>query len=1104
MNTKANYLKPFQEATVEHAFRRLYLDDDATTHFLVADEVGLGKTMVAQGVIREAVAHLKAIGTESIDIVYLCSNQAIARQNLRKLRKALPDDASVEPRRADRMTLMALELGDKSSAGKVNFFPLTPDTSFKMGNAMGKREERRFLYYFLRNCFHGNYSFMREHAQGLPGKSLMRMLKGGVRGRDTDWYSDIADDEDDAETAVGRLGDPKEIIGDLHGRFAAVAALYPTPWKSIADPELDREVRQLVKELRLRIAISSVRLLEPDLIIMDEFQRFTKLLGSDRGNVVAQLVHKLTSFRDEKTGENVRMLLLSATPYRYLTLATDGDDGDAAYVVYGEDTEPAKQEPEGHKEDFEGTLRILFSHRPEIVDEVMAELTRLRAALLGMPDTFVDGVSARIAVQEKLSSGIARTERVDSLLERDSMIQEIPVTVNLETEDIRDAELLQQLAVAAGSRNPIEFWKSAPYLLNFMNGYALLDEIEQCRDENELAGKQHGDRVGDRAKIVRRLLRTIAKRSIQPAHLVRYAPIPARNGRMRALLRYAFDGVDNSDKGDITCDIGESRKASGESALAGRLWMPPALPYHSRINKKSSEEDTADFYFPKPEEVSKALVFSSWQVVPDTVAAIVSYEAERRTSLRKQPYKSYAKASGIEDSATQILKYPSPTLARLIDPLAMCYGDNRLHTLEEQRRHIVATLRQEYPTKRRSKNNQKGQVEQIWDAILSDDNLSHASESRPDLISARSNKARLSNDRGLKLLTDFCLGSPATCALRSLMRVTGRDGGDLVAAASKIAADIVRLMTRPINAAHILDERTDKSTPSWMAALRFATKHDLQSVLDEWFHILANDATDDDGVNVWKIAEAVQQALSVTPSTVTVRNVANWSRKRIDGESVSAKNFTMRGYFAMRLANAQGEKDDDGNRVGHVKDAFCSPFAPFILTTTSIGQEGLDFHPYCHRVYHWNIPTNPVDLEQREGRVQRYKGHALRLNLAEAHADALAPAIRSEQMIDPWEVMFEAAEATIIGGSVSEGRRDGRAPSWVLSGRHRVKRLALIPPFSREAAGYQKVRDDLTLYRLAFGQVRQDDLLRHLSNLKSEGQMDPDRSDELQISLRPK
>ena len=47
--------------------------------------------------------------------------------------------------------------------------------------------------------------------------------------------------------------------------------------------------------------------------------------------------------------------------------------------------------------------------------------------------------------------------------------------------------------------------------------------------------------------------------------------------------------------------------------------------------------------------------------------------------------------------------------------------------------------------------------------------------------------------------------------------------------------------------------------------------------------------------------------------------------------------------------------------------------------------------PYCHVVVHWNLPNNPVDLEQREGRVHRYKGHAIRKNVALKHgAGALA------------------------------------------------------------------------------------------------------------------
>src|SRR6266852_3860834 len=72
-----------------------------------------------------------------------------------------------------------------------------------------------------------------------------------------------------------------------------------------------------------------------------------------------------------------------------------------------------------------------------------------------------------------------------------------------------------------------------------------------------------------------------------------------------------------------------------------------------------------------------------------------------------------------------------------------------------------------------------------------------------------------------------------------------------------------------------------------------------------------------------------------------------------------------------------------------LRDAFNSPFRPFILASTSIGQEGLDFHPYCHALVHWNLPTNPVDLEQREGRVHRYKGHAIRKTIGPKHRASL-------------------------------------------------------------------------------------------------------------------
>src|SRR5258708_39506078 len=78
-------LKDFQRDTVEYVFQRMYTDRDKTPRFLVADEVGLGKTLVARGVISKAIEYLQRKGVQRIDIIYVCSNSSIARQNINKL-----------------------------------------------------------------------------------------------------------------------------------------------------------------------------------------------------------------------------------------------------------------------------------------------------------------------------------------------------------------------------------------------------------------------------------------------------------------------------------------------------------------------------------------------------------------------------------------------------------------------------------------------------------------------------------------------------------------------------------------------------------------------------------------------------------------------------------------------------------------------------------------------------------------------------------------------------------------------------------------------------------------------------------------------------------
>lgn len=99
-------LKAFQRRTVDYVFDRLYGNQDPVRQFLVADEVGLGKTMVARGVIARTIEKLWDT-TDRIDILYICSNQAIAAQNINRLNVLGRRELALPT----RMTLIPLSSG---------------------------------------------------------------------------------------------------------------------------------------------------------------------------------------------------------------------------------------------------------------------------------------------------------------------------------------------------------------------------------------------------------------------------------------------------------------------------------------------------------------------------------------------------------------------------------------------------------------------------------------------------------------------------------------------------------------------------------------------------------------------------------------------------------------------------------------------------------------------------------------------------------------------------------------------------------------------------------------------------------------------------------
>ncbi|WP_083935685.1 helicase C-terminal domain-containing protein [Clostridium sartagoforme] len=185
----------------------------------------------------------------------------------------------------------------------------------------------------------------------------------------------------------------------------------------------------------------------------------------------------------------------------------------------------------------------------------------------------------------------------------------------------------------------------------------------------------------------------------------------------------------------------------------------------------------------------------------------------------------------------------------------------------------------------------------------------------------------------------------------------------------------------------------------------------------------------------------------------------------------------MRPNYAVGFYDTKNE-GKSVQRKDNIRLSFNSPFRPFVLATTSIGQEGLDFHYYCRKIVHWNLPSNPIDLEQREGRINRYKCLAIRQNIANKYGDINFDA-------DIWTEMLEAANKLEKNNDMCE-----LVPFWCLPDNQEVKIERIVPvyPLSKDGAKYERLIKILSLYRLSLGQARQEELLEYLfeNNIKEE------------------
>lgn len=1007
----SNRLAEFQQAAVDHIVSRLK-DRRGSRRFLLADEVGLGKTIVARGVIDALAKGRRA----PLKVVYLCSNSEIAEQNRSKL--AAGGGTSV-----GRASELALQRPDSESI--VELYAFTPGTSLSGGTGMAW--ERRLMLFLLHRVCDLEVSGSEWRKFFRCGASPERWMKS------TEWPSVHSEflyrTSTSFQDALRRI--LREPPNDTLIRSISEAV------SSYADADSSaRAIRnRLVGSFRGVVQRVALRSLQPDLVVLDEVQRFKDVIdeAKDTKRVASEL------FR-----QKVPVLILSATPYRFLTLEHE-----------------VRELGSAHHEDFFRTLDFLFGDNviaPKRVRSSLAAFGEKLAKIDLSTPRDATLLSLKRSIEDDLRQVICRTERNwyfqdmrRSASEHGLSDHELPGR-----EELREFfDIHRGLGPYLDSRALVtDFWKSAPSLLTFMDaGYALTRKLRERK-----------------VRVPRGLL--------SPAD---DATLPARNLRLRRLIDHTLG-------------------AANDQPL---LWTRPSYTYHR-------DEAYGDRLS------RKMLVFSGWRFVPKAIAVVVSNEAAKRLKARKedsrQPLRFTEKWSfHVFDTC-----FPSWALASLVNvraPLAsVAPGTISGEELVESACKVLRARLTEVgvtvaPTG----------ADRLWRAISRLEATSiHADVARFGLsqlcgpVDATTDATERHRDQFLAWLDDtdsiirisesdlrhlarIAVASPAISLLRALLSVF--DERDVSNSLPKIVqlcfGELRTYFNRPL-----VQQAIRRYTPKMTRRRRrgrvnlgfadrvitYALDHHLQAVLDEHTFLLRFASAN---ATVSRTLDHYRSAWSLgRGSRRTNGRSGSGDRVRIGHDShVWGTHFALafgEEAAAESIPNADQEKR---LRRSEVREAFNSPFWPFVLATTSVGQEGLDFHLHCRDIFHWNLPSNPVDLEQREGRINRRDCLAIRQSISlDWPLERMAETCRSTNG-NPWMVIFSLLEVDDSG----QRYKHGLYPHWIYECRDPartvgIERHVAFFDASRDAHRYSRLKAGLALYRLVFGQVNQEHLLDDLED----------------------
>ena len=1062
-------LKGFQTASVNYVLEQLY--EKNRNKVLIADEVGLGKTIIAKGVIAKSVK--KFYNKERpFHVVYICSNQVLAHQNIKKLN---PFDQNEAPLK--RLIFLALEPNVNVNS-PIRLSSLTPNTSFKLTNSVGYKEERAIIFKLLNEyADFSNYE-----------SSWIKLMKGNRLIREDSWLSTIErynkneyytirhelakNFKDRLQNTTFDRNKFKGVIGLLKydgykSFYHALTALLRQldKHKETIDP-LDYSY-EIIRVLRKELTQECVNYLNADLFILDEFQRFKTLLDGDDQSEATEIA-KAVLHNDES-----KVLLLSATPFKPFTTHLEQINGENHYSEFKQIVEylggsKGKKLWNNFRKDQEAFFEILRHPQLALDDNKLAKDRRNKLEL-------------------SFKKFLSRNERLSVASDYNNMtISDPNDKTDVISEDIKNFIALDQLvqmleANMHGKRkrlgSTLEFSKSAPYPLSFLYGYSLKKYLDENKSNPDIKSLLKGNRGAwlDYNKINN------------------YEPVGFHNGKP------------NYPNGKFRVLANECFKDNGEFLL----WIPPSKPKYNLFGKY---RNTGDF--------SKILLFSGWAMAPRAIASLLSYEVERRTigsellrsnkekveqrtyfsdprrPSRRLDYSIKVTASNKSYNMWMFnLSYPCRVFFENNEYRELKISNHSYFDIKKNQEKRIKKLFDELKIKERFENKKQG-IDKVWywiSAPLLDYIKYVGSEYLKDFINSSIDKEKedgkfqhfaflennikkvLNGEKKLgripddlfRILAEISLSSPANASALALYNnyKSGEyrnENNDLHIHAYKCAEAFISLFNKPesISAVRL---SINKGKEYWKKVLRYCASGSISDLLEEYIYMLKHS----NGIEYPNlVAEQLNDVLGVKTSSINV-DLSNG-----DG---NYDTYSMRCHFALNYGDQKINTDSGTNRMVNIRSIFNSPFRPFVLASTSVGQEGLDFHFYCRKIFHWNLPYNAIDLEQREGRINRYKGLVIRQKLAETIND-IDVINKSDKSI--WENIFDLAEAKY------ENDKSGIKPFWYLDeGKSKIERFVPFHPLSKDLQKYNQLKSTLALYRLTFGQPRQEELVQALESL---------------------